>query len=90
MRITVASTGERPLGELTEATLADWLAGLSAEMRGSELKIMCGSPMVELVARRIVDSPPLAGESPLPLYGKFAVCGEPAMAWRAWKAMAIL
>lgn len=77
------STGERRIGDLTEAALIEWRDDLPRDLREGELIIKCGSTAVELVAARIVATPGA------PLYGVYKVEGEPAMAGRHWKALAI-
>jgi hypothetical protein len=91
MNIRAASSGDRPMNELTEDNLMSWVADLPEEFRSADLRILVGSPVVGLIARRIVEAPvwPKSETPKPPLYGMFTVIDQPALPSRSWKAVAI-
>lgn len=70
--------------ELTEQNLVNWMIGLSAQAKFGQHVLACGSPAIELIARRIVWSDP-----PGPLYSIFDLLYEPELGPNEWQAAVI-
>lgn len=74
----------RQATELTEQNLVNWIVGLEADARYARFHLAYGSPAVEMIARRIVDSQPMG-----PLHSIFTLTYSNDLGPNEWQVASI-